>query len=228
MSIEAALRATELLLALALMQSSAEHLATPRERALYAPRVMLCVLLASGIASALAALALFAHSLLLLHRYQGAYNGGSDKMGLLAVFCLCLAQIAPELGLGYLALQLILSYVISGWAKIVNPEWRSGQALEDVFAYSAYPVAGNIAALARHPRLLFLGSWAVILLELAFPLALLSTHALIVALVLTAAFHLANAVLFGLNRFLWVWLSTYPALLWFQAWLAQGKSTILP
>jgi hypothetical protein len=35
-------------------------------------------------------------------------------------------------------------------------------------------------------------------------------------LALAAAFHLANACLFGLNRFFWVWLAAYPSLIWLQ------------
>jgi hypothetical protein len=42
------------------------------------------------------------------------------------------------------------------------------------------------------------------------------------ALALTAAFHLANACLFGLNRFLWVWLAAYPSLIWLQARVDQA------
>jgi len=37
-----------------------------------------------------------------------------------------------------------------------------------------------------------------------------------IALAIGAAFHLANAFAFGLNRFLWAWLAAYPAL-WFWA-----------
>ena len=33
---------------------------------------------------------------------------------------------------------------------------------------------------------------------------------------LATLFHLGNALLFGLNRFFWIWLAAYPALLWFQ------------
>jgi hypothetical protein len=32
-------------------------------------------------------------------------------------------------------------------------------------------------------------------------------------LAIAAVFHLTNAVVFGLNRFLWAWLAAFPALL---------------
>jgi len=85
-----------------------------------------------------------------------------------------------------------------------------------VFQFSAYPVAEDLRALAGRPRLLLAASWAVMLFELLFPLALLHPAALVAALAGAALFHLANALLFGLNRFFWVWLAAYPALLWFQ------------
>jgi len=182
----------------------------------------------SGLAPALAAIGLFGHNLLLLHRYQGAYNGGADKMGLLISFCLVLSQLTPELALGYLAVQLILSYLVSGWVKLTSPDWRSGRALRDVFAFSTYPVSEALRNLAKQQRLLLVGAWAVMLLEVLFPLALLGRATLIAALCLTASFHLANACLFGLNRFLWIWLATYPSILWLQARLFQGTSTIFP
>lgn len=221
MSLETALRLTDLLLAWALLQASLEHMNDRAHRPLFAVRGALAILLASGLASALACLGLLAIGLFLLHRYNGPYNGGSDRMGLLTLACLTGAHLAPpgpwqEMALGYLALQVILSYVISGWVKIVNPEWRSGQALVDVFAFSAYPVSEDLRALALRPALLRAGGWAVMLFELGFPLGLFHPVALAGALVIAALFHLANAVLFGLNRFFWTWIATYPALFWLQ------------
>lgn len=222
MSVDAAIRLTEMLLAAALIQQSLEHLRASRDEAvLFAARIALCALLACGVAPAWTSLALVLLSLLILHRFQGPYNGGSDRMGLLALFCLCATHFMPnerwrEYLLGYLAAQLVLSYFLSGWVKIVRAEWRSGRALRDVFQFSAYPVSEDLRRLADRPRLLLGASWAVMAFELAFPLALVSQATLIVALGIAALFHLANACLFGLNRFFWTWIATYPAILWLQ------------
>jgi hypothetical protein len=54
------------------------------------------------------------------------------------------------------------------------------------------------------------------LFELAFPATLFHPASLVAGLVLAALFHLANAVLFGFNRFFWIWLAAYPSILWFQ------------
>lgn len=222
MTLELAIRLTEVMLGFALLQQSLEHIHAPRERILFIPRIILSLLLIIGFQAPLVCLALFTLALCILHRFQGPYNGGSDRMGLLILCCLCGVSFIPNLQwreyiFGYLALQLMLSYFISGWVKIINPEWRSGRALRDVFRFSAYPVSENIRRLADRPRLLRIASWAVMLFELFFPLTLISQETLFIGLVIAAVFHLANAWLFGLNRFFWVWLASYPSILWLQA-----------
>ncbi|WP_425097840.1 HTTM domain-containing protein [Tropicibacter sp. S64] len=222
MPFELALRVTEILLALAMIQQSLEHLATERRsRWIFLARTGLCLLLLlSGIQPAVTLVPLLATSLLLLHRYQGPYNGGSDKMTLLILTCLTVSRLAPEryaeLAFAYLAAQLLLSYFTSGWIKIINPDWRSGAALRDVFRFSAYPVSESLRGWADRPRVLQAAGWAVMLLELAFPLSLLHPLTLMAALACTAAFHFSNACFFGLNRFFWIWIAAYPSILWLQ------------
>ncbi|KMW60579.1 hypothetical protein AIOL_000741 [Candidatus Rhodobacter oscarellae] len=221
MSFDIALRATEVLLALAFLQQSAEHLVDRADRPLFGLRMLACLPLLFGVAVLPGLLCLVALNLLQLQRFQGPYNGGSDRMSSLILWCLTAAHLAPspfwaELAMGYLAVQLTLSYFISGQVKLTNPDWRSGRALADVFAFSAYPVAENLRALALREGLLRGASWAVILFEVLFPLALLTQVSLLAALALGAAFHAANACFFGLNRFLWIWLAAYPSLIWLQ------------
>ncbi|MCI4664538.1 MAG: HTTM domain-containing protein [Neomegalonema sp.] len=228
MTLDLALRVSEIMLALAFILQGLEHIgARGRERTLYLTRTGLAAILLTGFLSPLICLMLWINALLLLHRFQGPYNGGSDRMGLLILTCITAANVAPterlqEYAFGYLAMQLALSYIVSGWVKIVNPAWRSGQALQDVFLYSAYPVSGEVRALAARPALLLIAAWAVMLLELLFPLALATQATLAVALVATGLFHLSNAVLFGLNRFFWIWLAAYPSIIWLQQRLFAG------
>lgn len=222
MTLEAALRLTEILLALALIQQGIEHLRRFRdEQVLFGARTALCLLVVAGIAPPWPLAGLAVLSLVILHRFQGPYNGGSDRMGLLALWCLALAQLLPnpawrELAFGYLGAQLVLSYFISGAVKIANPDWRSGRALVQVFQFSAYPVSEALRRWADRPRVLLAMAWAVMLFEVAFPLTLAHPAALAAGLTLAAAFHLANACLFGLNRFFWTWLAAYPAIVWLQ------------
>jgi HTTM domain len=226
MTFDAALRLTETLLGFALLQQSVEHFASAwDERRLFIPRAGLALLLILGMAPAVTAPALLGLGIVILARFDGPYNGGSDRMSLLILVCLCLALILPDphwrqVAFGYLAAQLALSYVLSGGVKIVNPEWRSGRALADVFLFSTYPVGEDLRQFAGWPRLLFVMSWCVMLFELLFPLALLTRPTLIIGLAIAAAFHLANACLFGLNRFFWAWLAAYPSILWLQQRIA--------
>lgn len=219
MSFDTMMRLSEAMLALAVLQTAAEHLWQGRDRFLFLLRAAACLLLLSGQFSGFALGGLWATSLVLLHRFGGPYNGGADKMTLLITTCLGAAHLLPswqELAMAYLAVQLVLSYFVSGYVKIVNPEWRSGAALVDVFRFSAYPVSERLRGWAVHPRLLWLMSWSVIGFEVIFPLTLLHPWALWAGMAVAATFHLANACLFGLNRFFWIWLCAYPSLIWFQ------------
>ncbi|MFK5981079.1 MAG: HTTM domain-containing protein [Rhizobiaceae bacterium] len=222
MSLDDAIRLTEILLALAFIQQSIEHFHAPKdEQLLFIPRFFLSVLLLFGFRTQWVCLALVILALFILRRFQGPYNGGSDRMGLLVLCCLCPINFIPilrwqETIFGYLAIQLVLSYFISGWVKIINPDWRNGRALRDVFQFSAYPVSEALRTWADWPRVLFLMSWSVILFELLFPFTLITQTMLIIGLMIAATFHLANACLFGFNRFFWTWLAAYPSILWLQ------------
>lgn len=222
MSLDLAIRSTEIMLALAFLQQSIEHLkGLKNEQILFLPRILLSLLLLLGFQTPWVSLALVVLGLFILRRFQGPYNGGSDRMSLLILCCLCLVHFMPtaqwrEYIFGYLALQLVLSYFISGWVKIINPEWRTGQALQDVFRFSAYPVSEALRNRADQPRLLRVMSWSVMMFELLFPLTLLTQTTLIMGLAVAATFHFANACLFGLNRFFWIWLAAYPSILWLQ------------
>lgn len=222
MTLDCALRLSEVLLALALVQQGIEHLRLGlHENRLAVARLLGAITLLSGISNCYALGGLMAVGLLSLRRFHGPYNGGSDLMTLVATLSLWLAEMAPTAqwraaALGYLAIQLTLSYAQSGWVKIINPAWRSGQALVDVFAFTAYPVSEHTRRWARYPRLLRIMSWAIFGFELAFPFALIHWVSLLLALFVAAVFHLANACLFGLNRFFWIWLSAYPSIIWWQ------------
>ena len=222
MTLDMAIRLTEILLGFALAQQSIEYIKSfANEKKLFIARLVLAILLIIGFQTLWVASLLLVVGLIILQRFQGPYNGGSDRMGLLILCCLCLVHFATtplwqEIAFGYLALQLILSYFISGWVKVVNRDWRNGRALSDVFQFSAYPVSEQLRLWIKFPRLLLFMSWAVITFELLFPFSLLSSVSLGFALIIAAIFHFTNACLFGLNRFFWIWIAAYPSILWFQ------------
>ncbi|HEY6529904.1 MAG TPA: HTTM domain-containing protein [Cellvibrionaceae bacterium] len=163
--------------------------------------------------------------ILSLKRFGGPYCGGSDLMTLQVSLSMAVAESTSNpiwcLGAsGYLCIQVCLSYWQSGWVKLINPEWRKGSALQEVFAFTHYPVSEATRSWARHPRLLLVMSWAIILVEFLFPLSLYHATSLYAALLFMGIFHLANAWFFGLNRFFWIWLATYPVVIAWQPIIA--------
>ena len=228
MLLDQAVRYSEIILAFAYAQQSLEYIrGLQPEKTWGVIRLLLSLLLLMGFQPVLVEAGLLIVACVLLYRFQGPYNGGSDCMSILVLLCLFLSHIAPtafwqQIALGYLAFQLTFSYFQSGYIKIINADWRSGQALTDVFAITAYPVSEYARRWAQSPQLMLVLSWSVITFELLFPLSLLNHYTLVVALVIAATFHLANACLFGLNRFFWIWPAVYPIMLWFQSRVIIG------
>ncbi len=150
-------------------------------------------------------------------RFRGTYNGGSDAMLVVVLLGLAIARSGwPRAGLAYIAAQLVLSYAIAGIAKLGDPRWRRGDAFAVLVALPAYGVPPRLARLLARPAIGRLGAFATLAFECGFPIALLNRTACIAVLAIGAAFHLGNAIVFGLDRFWWTWLAAYPAL-WFTA-----------
>lgn len=208
-----------------------EHQALPALlRWLYAwilPYRAFVLLLSVQLSSALALLAFGRQELLLpmwfiqvaiCVRFRGSYNGGSDYMTVLISFALGLSSVAPQHALLrhacllYIAVQLTLSYVISGLAKLKEAAWRDGSALAAFVAQSPYPLAHWLTR-HRTPARQLIGAYAAIGFECLFPLAWLDSRVCLAFLGAGCVFHVVNAFVFGLNRFLFAWLAAYPALL---------------
>lgn len=169
---------------------------------------------------------IFGLGVLSLKRFGGPYCGGSDLMTLQLSLCMALAESSTNTtwrlaAAIYLSIQVCLSYWQAGWVKIVNPQWRNGQALCEVFAFTHYPVSEHTRRWANYPRVLWLMGWLIMLVEFLFPLSLYHLETFFAALIFMGLFHLANAWLFGLNRFFWIWLATYPTLIACQPILAE-------
>jgi hypothetical protein len=156
----------------------------------------------------------FATTLAVAVRFRGTFNGGSDAMLLVVLLGLAIARSgAPKVGLGYIAAQLVLSYVLAGVAKLREPRWRDGSALAALVALPSYGVPPALIGLLTRAAIARTAGYALLAFELGFPIALIDPTACRVLLVLAALFHLGNAIVFGLNRFLWAWLAAFPALL---------------
>ncbi len=168
---------------------------------------------------------LFTSNVLVLIRWRGAFNGGSDFLTLVVLTGLLIAQVLGawgdvvlgwQAGLWYISIQAITSYFMSGWVKMLRPEWRSGAAMT-IFLNAA--IYGPLSP--RHPLrnrgLALLGAWSFIVWECCAPLALFSLKLAALFCGVAAIFHLLVFWFFGLNRFFWAWLASFPAILWCAA-----------
>ena len=189
-------------------------------------RLALAALLMAGLLRGPGGLAgavlLFLIALVLLFRWRGAFNGGSDFMTLVGLTGLVIAHTTSALGdpvlgwraaLWYVALQSLTSYFVSGWVKLLRPEWRSGTALPVFLDTGVYgPLAAR--SVYRSPAVARTLSWGFTVWEGLFPLALLDVRLALFFCASGALFHFLVFWYFGLNRFFWAWLATFPAVLW--------------
>jgi hypothetical protein len=178
----------------------------------------LCGWIAIVGASALSLL-LFASYWLVIARLGAPFNGGSDALSSLSLLMLGLAALGRPGGvfqfvaLGYLGVQTVFSYFVAGLAKLKERGWRRGTALVHFARLPKYGVPAWARALLARPSVALAASWAILAFECSFPYALRGERVCLVYLTLGACFHLGNAWLFGLNRFLFSWLAVYPVLL---------------
>jgi hypothetical protein len=150
-------------------------------------------------------------------RWRGTFNGGSDFMTLLILSALTLAAARPANptvtvgALLYVAVQTCTSYFLAGVAKLKTASWRDGRALRFFVATSIYDRPPWPRALFESPLATRLLGWATLLLECTFPLALLRPSLCLGYLAVALVFHVGNARVFGLNRFVFAWAAAYPA-----------------
>lgn len=172
--------------------------------------------------STASAVLLLASSVLILIRWRGAFNGGSDFMTIIVLTGLLIAQVGQHVvdpalawkaGLGYIGLHSITSYFISGAIKLFSREWRNGTALPWFLDGGLYgPLAAD--SLLRRRRIAIACSWAFILWECAAPLALAGPRIAFAFCAIAVVFHWLVFRYFGLNRFFWAWLASHPAIIY--------------
>lgn len=161
---------------------------------------------------------------LVLTNVRNIYGSdGSDQMFLVLFAALFLSSFVPSESLAFqaclwfIAVQVALSYFISGVAKLISPEWRSGRALVGILGTTSYGNHTVHRLLLRYSVLALLGCWAVIGFETLFPLLFLPLPTLtLIILAISFAFHVANALIMGLNNFFWAFVATYP-IVWYCA-----------
>jgi hypothetical protein len=162
-----------------------------------------------------------ASSLLVCWRWRGTYNGGSDFMTMVVLLALSVVLVLPQwtkIGLGYIAVQLGLSYFLPGIVKLKKKEWRSGSALLLLMKSGGnYEIPQAVKNWVARPNTAFVLAWGLIAFELSFPIAMINSLFCEVYLAVALLFHLVTFYVFGLNRFVWAWIAAFPALLYWSS-----------
>ncbi len=155
-------------------------------------------------------------------RWRGTFNGGSDFMMLILLIAASCAGFSPrvsKIAIGYIAFQSISSYFIAGVEKMKKRRWWTGEALRRFIESSIYGMPGGVGFVLDRPVWVRALSWCVLFFEFSFPVVLMSPKVCIAYLTVAFCFHVANAYLLGLNRFVLCWCASYPAVYYVSRYL---------
>lgn len=195
--------------------------ATPGVYGLCAARALgaaVVILAPSGSVVSAGGLLVAALTSLLLMLRTSYGNDGADQMLLLvlvptAVVRLIGTEQAIEYALWFIALQCCLAYVTSGLGKLGGPSWLDGTGIIGILNTKTYGMRRIARQLEQRRWLAVMLSWSVILTEVSFPLVLVAPDPWVPFMLAGGlAFHVASAVVMGLNSFVWAFGATYPAI----------------
>jgi len=179
--------------------------------------LQIVVALTTGFAAnALGFAVLLVTHLLLCIRFRGSFNGGSDMMTFVVLTGALIASAgAPKIGMIYIATHALYSYFKAGIAKAKYREWWNGQALPAFLSRSLFPDIQMMAVqLKSYHWLCLMAGWLTLFFELSAIGLLFAPKLSMVYLACAIVFHLSIYFCFGLNRFFWIWMTTWPATLY--------------
>ena len=161
----------------------------------------------------------------LLSHLRNRYGmNGSDQMQVIIFACLVVFYAAPsdsiiqKFSIFFLCFQSLLSYFMSGLAKLVSPVWREGSAIVGIINTESFGNKKFAQFLIERPLLSKSVCWWVIIFESVFPLFIFTgVQTTIFFVIFGVMFHLSTAILMRFNSFFWSFIATYPALLFFAA-----------
>jgi len=150
-----------------------------------------------------------------------AYGAETEnRFSLIIIGTLLLRSLSPTdrvtlASLWFIALLVCLSYLIAGISMLGNRDWRRGNGFKYVVAsVEMIPFKKINTFFDEHKVLTQLVNWLIILFECAFPMVLFAGQIVFWCfLVLGIILHLAIAFGFRMGKFFWVWMATYPALI---------------
>jgi hypothetical protein len=124
-------------------------------------------------------------------------------------------SVTSKICIAFIAGQLICSYVIAGYVKLISPVWRKGYALPMIFSTACYGHPSIYKLVTQYPAISCFLSWSTILFECSFFLILILPQPFALCfLFMGFLFHFANALFMGLNDFLFAFVTAYPSMLY--------------
>jgi hypothetical protein len=147
-------------------------------------------------------------------------HDGADQMSMIAFTSLAIGQLATDpfthrMGLWFLTIQLCLSYLVAGIAKLSSAGWRDGSYIAGICGTRMYGNERLARLLASRPALAKSLARSIIVWECSFVLVLVLPLPWAIGLMLSGVvFHVVNAAVMGLNTFFWSFVALYPALLY--------------
>jgi hypothetical protein len=148
----------------------------------------------------------------------GFGTDGSDQMDFVVASGVGLGLLWPSphaavFATIFIAGQSILAYTTSGTSKMFGKRWRSGKALLGILTSRMYGRSG-LHHLLQFPGISLALAWAVMLLQISAPaVILLPPQAAVLLVSALFCFHMATAILMGLNTFVFSFASPIPAVI---------------
>lgn len=172
---------------------------------------------------------MFVLHLIVCIRFRGTFNGGSDMMAFVLltgglIFTSFESPESSRFGFLYIAIHTIYSYFKAGFSKIMQNDWRSGKALAVFLNRSLYPDIQKLSVwLSNQKTLSLLACWIVITFEIMILTLPLFPNLIPIYFLISLGFHFSVFLMFGLNRFFWIWLAAWPSIFYSQT--AFGLTT---
>ncbi len=173
--------------------------------------------------------AMFLLHLMTCIRFRGTFNGGSDMMAFVLltgalIFTSFESSESSRFGFLYIAIHTIYSYFKAGLSKIMQKDWRSGRALPLFLKRSLYPDIQKLSGwLSNQKTLSLLACWTVMAFEIMILTLPVFPNLISIYFLISLGFHFSVFLMFGLNRFFWIWLAAWPSI--FYSLTAFGLTT---
>lgn len=152
---------------------------------------------------------------------------GAEDMSHSVILALLIGSLGSSTGMTFalifIAMHSCLAYLTAGAAKLIMPEWRDGSYMRGMICTRYWGNRALAAWMLRRPVLIKACALTVFIGEMVFPLIVIAPWPLaITGLAVAAAFHIAVAVILGLNLFLFAFVATYPAVLFLNL-MVRGR-----